>query len=82
MIRTQRIPLIQSTAAAPVLLMTGIVLAIGMAIPFTSLGASVGLQPLRINYFPWFIATTAELLPAHPHYKDHLHPKVRPNGFD
>src|SRR3984893_7891914 len=65
------------TAAAPVLLMTGIVLAIGMAIPFTSLGASVGLQPLRINYFPWFIATTAELLPAHPHYKDHLHPKVR-----
>jgi Mg2+-importing ATPase len=57
MIRTQRIPFIQSTAAAPVLLMTGIVMAIGIAIPFTSLGASVGLQPLPMNYFPWLVAT-------------------------
>jgi Mg2+-importing ATPase len=57
MIRTQKIPFIQSTAAAPVLVMTGIVMAIGIAIPFTSLGASVGLQPLPMNYFPWLVAT-------------------------
>jgi Mg2+-importing ATPase len=57
MIRTQKIPFIQSTAAAPVLLMTVIVMAIGIAIPFTSLGASVGLQPLPVNYFPWLVAT-------------------------
>jgi Mg2+-importing ATPase len=57
MIRTQKIPFIQSTAATPVLLMTGIVMAIGIAIPFTSLGASVGLQPLPMNYFPWLVAT-------------------------
>ena len=57
MIRTQKIPFIQSTAAVPVLLMTVIVMAIGIAIPFTSPGASVGLRPLPMNYFPRLVAT-------------------------
>ena len=57
MIRTQKIPLIQSTAAPPVLILTGIVMAIGIFIPFSSLGASVGLQPLPISYFAWLVAT-------------------------
>jgi Mg2+-importing ATPase len=36
---------------------TGIVMAIGILIPFSSLGASVGLQPLPISYFAWLVAT-------------------------
>ena len=57
MLRTRKIPFVQSTAALPVLLMTGLVMAIGICLPFTSLGAIVGLQPLPISYFPWLVAT-------------------------
>ena len=57
MIRTQKIPFIQSAAAPPVLILTGIVIAIGIVIPFSPLGASVGLQPLPASYFPWLVAT-------------------------
>jgi P-type Mg2+ transporter len=57
MIRTQKIPFIQSVAAPPVLILTGVVIAIGILIPFSPLGASVGLQPLPASYFPWLVAT-------------------------
>jgi P-type Mg2+ transporter len=57
MIRTQKIPFIQSAAAPPVLILTAIVIAIGISIPFSPLGASVGLQPLPASYFPWLVAT-------------------------
>ncbi|MBU3895115.1 magnesium-translocating P-type ATPase [Serratia rubidaea] len=57
MLRTQKIPFIQSTAALPVLLMTGLIMAIGIYIPFSPLGAWVGLQPLPWEYFPWLAAT-------------------------
>jgi len=57
MIRTQKIPFIQSAAAPPVLILTGIVIAIGILIPFSPLGASVGLQPLPTSYFPWLVVT-------------------------
>ena len=57
MIRTQKIPFIQSIAAAPVLLLTGAIMVIGVVIPFTHFGASIGLQPLPIAYFPWLVAT-------------------------
>jgi P-type Mg2+ transporter len=57
MIRTQRIPFIQSTAAAPVLILTAIVMVVGIFIPFSSLGASAGMQPLPPSYFPWLVAT-------------------------
>ncbi len=55
MIRTQKIPFIQSRAAAPVLLLTGIIMAIGIGIPFTSFGTSIGLQPLPLTYFLWLV---------------------------
>lgn len=55
MIRTEKIPFIQSRAAKPVLLLTGTIMAIGIAIPFTSFGASIGLQSLPLTYFPWLI---------------------------
>lgn len=57
MLRTQKIPFIQSTAALPVLLTTGIIMAIGIYIPFSPLGTLVGLQPLPWQYFPWLVGT-------------------------
>ncbi|MGP9434495.1 magnesium-translocating P-type ATPase [Ewingella sp. AOP8-B2-18] len=57
MLRTQKIPFIQSTAALPVLLMTGMVMAIGIYVPFSPLGPLVGLQALPWQYFPWLAGT-------------------------
>ena len=57
MLRTRKIPFIQSTAALPVLLTTGLVMALGIYVPFSPLGAMVGLQPLPWSYFPWLAAT-------------------------
>ncbi|WP_407079080.1 magnesium-translocating P-type ATPase [Candidatus Williamhamiltonella defendens] len=56
-LRTKKIPFIQSTAALPVLLTTGLVMAIGIYIPFSPLRTLVGLQPLPWQYFPWLVAT-------------------------
>jgi Mg2+-importing ATPase len=54
-IRTAKVPFLQSTATLPVLLTTAIVMAIALLLPFTPLGASVGMVPLPMNYFPWLI---------------------------
>lgn len=55
MIRTRKIPFIQSRATWPVIGMTTLVMVIGIVIPFTSFGASIGLQALPLNYFPWLV---------------------------
>ena len=55
MIRTQKIPFIQSTASVPVLLLTACIMIIGIYIPFSPLGAAVGLQALPLSYFPWLV---------------------------
>jgi Mg2+-importing ATPase len=57
MIRTAKLPFIQSTASPPLLTLTLLVMAVGVAIPFTSLGAAVGLVPLPMAYFPWLAGT-------------------------
>ena len=57
MLRTRKIPFFQSTAAWPVLLMTGVVIALGIYVPFSPLGTLVGLQPLPLAYFPWLAGT-------------------------
>ncbi len=57
MIRTRRIPFFQSNAAWPLMLMTLTIMAIGIAIPFTSFGSYIGLMPLPLDYFPWLAAT-------------------------
>ncbi|AGT11351.1 Mg2+-importing ATPase (plasmid) [Paracoccus aminophilus JCM 7686] len=59
MLRTQKIPFLQSRAAPPVMLMTALVCALGIAIPFTGFGAWIGLQPLPLAYFPWLVVTLA-----------------------
>jgi Mg2+-importing ATPase len=55
MIRTQHIPFIQSRAATPVLLLTVSIMAIGIYLPFSPLGAHVGMVPLPVSYFPWLV---------------------------
>lgn len=55
MIRTRKIPFIQSRASLPVMLTTFAVMAVGVVIPFTGLGASIGLVPLPWSYFPWLV---------------------------
>lgn len=57
MLRTQKIPFIQSRAALPVMIATGLVMALGIYIPFSPLGHAVGLVPLPWSYFPWLVAT-------------------------
>ncbi len=55
MIRTRKTPFIQSRATWPVIGMTTLVMVIGIVIPFTSFGASIGLQALPLSYFPWLV---------------------------
>lgn len=55
MIRTRKIPFIQSRASLPVMITTFAIMAIGIIIPFTGLGASVGFTPLPWSYFPWLV---------------------------
>lgn len=55
MIRTRKIPFIQSWATAPVVAMTSLVIALGMLIPFLPVASALGMQPLPWTYFPWLI---------------------------
>ncbi len=55
MLRTRKIPFLQSTPTLPVLLMTGLVMLFGLYIPFSFLGHIVGLEPLPLTYFPWLV---------------------------
>jgi Mg2+-importing ATPase len=55
MIRTQHIPFIQSRAATPVILLTASIMAIGTYLPFSPLGAHVGMVPLPESYFPFLV---------------------------
>lgn len=55
MIRTRKIPFIQSTASWPVVGLTFTIMAVGILIPFTGMGAAIGLVPLPMSYFPWLV---------------------------
>jgi Mg2+-importing ATPase len=57
MIRTQKIPFIQSIASVPLLLTTALIMIIGIYIPYSYAGASLGMVPLPWNYFYWLLAT-------------------------
>lgn len=59
MLRTQKIPFIQSRAAAPVLLLTSMIITLGAIIPFTGFGHSLGMQALPLSYFVWLVMTVA-----------------------
>jgi P-type Mg2+ transporter len=51
------VPFLQSWAALPLTLLTTVIMAVGVCIPFSPLGESVGLVPLPWAYFPWLAAT-------------------------
>ena len=52
-IRTPKIPFFQSRASLPMLLITATVMGVGMYLPFSPIGASLGFVPLPAVYFLW-----------------------------
>jgi len=57
MIRTRKIPFVQSIAAAPVLALTAAAMLVGVVLPFTGLGAKFGMVALPPVYFAWVALT-------------------------
>ncbi len=57
MIRTHRIPFLQSVAAAPVLALTSAIIVIGVALPYTVIGAKLHMVKLPFTYFSYLGAT-------------------------
>lgn len=55
MIRTRKIPFIQSWATAPVVALTSLVMVIGICIPFSPLAVALKMTPLPLSFFPWLI---------------------------
>jgi Mg2+-importing ATPase len=55
MIRTPKLPFIESRAAWPLMLTTLVIMAIGVALPMSPLADYFKLQALPLNYFPWLV---------------------------
>jgi Mg2+-importing ATPase len=55
MIRTRKIPFIQSWAATPVVALTSAIMLIGIVLPFTPFATALKLQPIPFMYFPWLV---------------------------
>jgi len=53
MIRTAKLPFVQSRATWPVLALTAGIICVGIAFPFLAMGRKLGLQPLPASYFLW-----------------------------
>ncbi|WP_322997826.1 magnesium-translocating P-type ATPase [Castellaniella sp.] len=59
MLRTRRIPFLQSTAASPVLLSTCAAIGLACWLPFSPLAEAMGFVSLPPVYFAWLILTMA-----------------------
>ncbi|GAA3908592.1 magnesium-translocating P-type ATPase [Gibbsiella dentisursi] len=59
MIRTRKIPFLQSRPSWPLLLTTLLVIATGVGLTFSPLAGFLQLQALPLGYFPWLIAILA-----------------------
>jgi Mg2+-importing ATPase len=57
MIRTEKIPFIQSRAAVPVLFLTSLIMGVGLYLPYSTLGAAVSLVRLPATFFVWLAVT-------------------------
>jgi len=57
MIRTPRIPFLQSIASRPVLALTTVAIAVGTIIPFTAFGEMLKMSALPAMFFPYLIVT-------------------------
>ena len=56
-IRTNKIPFIQSFASVPLILTSGIIMAVGMWLPYSGLASSLGLTELPVLYWPILFVT-------------------------
>ncbi|HUB08735.1 MAG TPA: magnesium-translocating P-type ATPase, partial [Myxococcales bacterium] len=56
MIRTRKIPFLQSNPSPALAFGTAAVMAVGLALPFTPLGAGLGMVPLPPIFFAWLVA--------------------------
>lgn len=56
LIRTRKIPFIQSWATAPVVALTSLIMVIGITIPFSPAAPFLGMEKLPLIYFPFLIA--------------------------
>ena len=57
MIRTEKIPFIQSRASLLLSLLTVVGIAVSIVIPYTGFGAQLGLAPLPLNYYFYLVIT-------------------------
>ncbi|MGF6735071.1 magnesium-transporting ATPase (P-type) [Paraburkholderia youngii] len=62
MLRTHRIPFLQSMAALPVTLSTTIAILVGCWLPFSPFASALGFQALDHRYWGWLVATIASYM--------------------
>jgi len=55
MIRTRKIPFLQSSPSLPLALTTAAVMAVGIALPFSPFASSFGMVPLPSQFFAWLL---------------------------
>lgn len=53
MLRTPKLPFLQSRTSAPLTVFTAVAITAATIIPFTALGRQLGLWPLPASFFPW-----------------------------
>jgi len=56
-IRTNKIPFLQSIPSVPLILTTGIIMAVGMWLPHSSLAPALGFSELPLLYWPLLALT-------------------------
>jgi len=56
MIRTRKIPFIQSRATTPVIAVTAVIMLAGLYLPFSPFAGALQFQPLPASYFGWLAA--------------------------
>lgn len=59
LLRTRKIPFLQSMANGKVLLTSAFLLLIGVIIPYTMMGKGIGMTPLPISYYLWLFLILA-----------------------
>jgi len=53
MLRTRKIPFVQSWPGGPLLISTVIVMMVAVALPFSSIGSAIGFVPVPLGFFFW-----------------------------
>ncbi|MGR9584890.1 magnesium-translocating P-type ATPase [Pandoraea sputorum] len=57
LLRTQKIPFLQSTPALPIMLSTSVAIAIACWLPYSPFAGALGFVSLPFSYFYWLVAT-------------------------